>query len=643
MNSVKNPEEIPSRWRWSPLAIYIAILSVLFPLLSNAFLAPPDSAAYFAVPRTIVLGGDLDFYDEYQAFAFPENQFYVTGTGLLSNDWPMGSGAVWLPAYAAAHLAALKLHPLAPDSPLLEPEGTRGVYRLFVTIWVAIIGGAGLWLGWRLAESLFGPKAATWAILCAFWGTPIAFYYFAYGLMSHITSLAAVGLLFIGWHQTRTERSFRHWAILGAISGVMVMVRPQDISFLSIFLVEIVLEWEKVKSRWQQWLKGVGIAAVTALLAFSPQMMVWGFLYGNPLQLPKIEEMHWFSPNLIPVLFSEYNGLISWSPVILLLLAGFPFLWKKDRVLATGAGVALVLAWYLNAANEIWWAGGSFGNRRFLNCAVPFLIVIAAGFAGIRTVTFRILAVLLTLWTVWLMGAERAGLLNLAHFHPWDRVFFVEKLFPALNPLTFITGMIGDFSGFPWWTRILAMMAGLGVAGWIQFGGVSTEKLIAARQWLLRSTLIYFLAFVPLLVFLAGTRTEQKNYAETHPHFFTRNGSLFDGFYEYGFFLLRKNRQEEALEAYLRAAEFDPRRPQPWRYVATIKMQRGELDEALEASGKALDLDPQYGAAFQIEQQIILHLAETQPLRRRELLTRLASRVEAAGFPDQAREILESI
>ena len=71
----------------------------------------------------------------------------------------------------------------------------------------------------------------------------------------------AVGLLLWGWQVTRGQRTLREWALLGAVAGVMVMIRPQDGAFLLVFVVEAIAAPRKLT---REWFLGVGAAAAAA-------------------------------------------------------------------------------------------------------------------------------------------------------------------------------------------------------------------------------------------------------------------------------------------------------------------------------------------------------------------------------------------
>ena len=169
------------------------------------------------------------------------------------------------------------------------------------------------------------------------------------------------------------------------------------------------------KADCKRFAKGMAVFGGLAFLAFLPQVLFWRKLYGNSLQMPKMEEMDWLLPRIDLTLFSTYHGLIAWSPVLLLVVPGLWFLIRENRLV--GAAFAMVVAAqvYVNSANEVWWAGGSFGNRRFVDYSFIFLLAIAACCRRWRGhPLFWTLTAVGTLWNFGLLGAERSHVLTVS-------------------------------------------------------------------------------------------------------------------------------------------------------------------------------------------------------------------------------------
>jgi hypothetical protein len=109
------------------------------------------------------------------------------------------------------------------------------------------------------------------------------------------------------------------------------------------------------------------------------------------------------------VLVASRHGLFAWSPVYGLALAGWVLLAREPQTRGLGMAclAGFAIQWVLNALPVDWWAGWSFGARRFVD-VVP-LVVMGLGILAERQ-RFR-----LTIWILvalelvqWLRVASRA-------------------------------------------------------------------------------------------------------------------------------------------------------------------------------------------------------------------------------------------
>jgi hypothetical protein len=90
--------------------------------------------------------------------------------------------------------------------------------------------------------------------------------------------------------------------------------------------------------------------------------------------------MKWGSPALWQVLVSDNHGLFSWTPILLLSVAGLWLLVRADRRVGVPAAAFLMASWYVNASVVDWWGGEAFGGRRFVACFPIFVLGAAALF-----------------------------------------------------------------------------------------------------------------------------------------------------------------------------------------------------------------------------------------------------------------------
>lgn len=283
----------------------------------------------------------------------------VRETGLPRNTFPIGAGLLWIPFLALGHLGA----------GLRNLHGQSTAYDGFADPYLHAVALGGLVIGWlgllvldRLLRRWFSPgtafAAATGAVLGSF-----LFWYVAYQpIYTHAPSFLLATIFIERW--IRGSKRPKDFAILGLLLGVAACVRWQNaiLGFLPLWtLFGMVLERARLAIR------NAGALAAAFLVAFTPQLMAWKILFGRfYVGVPLGEDyMRWSQPFLGEVLFSSRHGLFSWSPILLFATVGLLFFLRREPRL--GIPLALLLAGltYVNGSVADWWAGGSFGARRF--------------------------------------------------------------------------------------------------------------------------------------------------------------------------------------------------------------------------------------------------------------------------------------
>jgi len=148
----------------------------------------------------------------------------------------------------------------------------------------------------------------------------------------------------------------------------------------------------------------IALYTASALVCFAPQLVVWTIIYGSPWHLPQGEGfLHGGWGRFFDVAFSARHGLFVWSPVFVLAVAGWAAALRTQatRPVAVAFLAALVCQWIINMLPNDWWAGWSFGARRFIDF-VPFVavgLVVLAGFGRIaRAAVYVVTALNLVQW-----------------------------------------------------------------------------------------------------------------------------------------------------------------------------------------------------------------------------------------------------
>jgi hypothetical protein len=205
---------------------------------------------------------------------------------------------------------------------------------------------------------------------------------------SHSCSMFVVSGFFLLWAKGLGDMSWRRFARLGALGGLCALVRFQDAVLLVAPLLEAVSYFGKERGARALRLatSRAAVCIAAAVVLFSPQCLAWAVIYGRPFLVPQgTDFMRWSAPYVWPVLLSDWRGLFTVTPIIALSMCGIVWLWKDWPQLAPGVTAALVLSVYANSSIVQWWAGESFGARRFVSCFPLFTLGLAAIFARLKS------------------------------------------------------------------------------------------------------------------------------------------------------------------------------------------------------------------------------------------------------------------
>jgi hypothetical protein len=382
------PERHPGR--------VIAAVGMLFALAygsSVVFLAKPggrvivgDAVHHYVQLRSALFDRDLQFRNEYvQAYGLRGGEpgsewiYESTPTGHVRNLMPVGPAILWAPLFLLVWGVAALGNLFGLGYPL---DGYGRAFQAAAGLTGVAAAALGAWLTYLACTRVASRRSAIWGTL-VLWGASSAIYYSLISpAYSHAASLLATSAFWCVWLRTRADQSPRRYALVGFMAGCAALMRWQDAIILGVPMLELLLTSTAAFGA-SDWIKRVAARALAcsaaALVAFAPQMFVWKTLYGTLFALPQGEGfMRWGEPALAPVLFSANHGLFTWTPVVLLAVAGLFWLARRDRPAAIAAAAFFLMSWYTNAAVADWWAGEAFGARRFVSCFPVFAMGLAA-------------------------------------------------------------------------------------------------------------------------------------------------------------------------------------------------------------------------------------------------------------------------
>jgi hypothetical protein len=367
-----------------------------------------DGIMYYIYLPSIVFDRDLDLANNYLEFdeAIGWGLLKVPRTGYPPNPTALGPALLSLPFFLVGYFIFLILSPFLPaGSPYLPKLFLEGGYTfagIFYSFAAAIVI-------YRFLNRYFSKKVSFYSTLGILLGTNALYYSLASPSYPHMISLFVNSLFLSYWDKTRGNRGAKEWATLGFLGGIIPLVRWQNALFLSLPLIESLilyhrlLKEKKIRAAGRLFLHNL-LFILLISLAFSPHALVWKVIYDKYLLIPQNEFrpytsgfIYFLRPAIHRLLFSRRHGLITWTPLYGIALAGFLFTPRDKRKTAYYLLAGLAFQLYLASAVSEWWAGEAFGARRLIASGLIFAFGLAslyrkmeerASFNWVKFITF---------------------------------------------------------------------------------------------------------------------------------------------------------------------------------------------------------------------------------------------------------------
>ena len=251
-------------------------------------------------------------------------------------------------------------------------------------------GLVGAWFCYRLARSLYGTGLAVMSTISVFMGSFIVWYIVKEPGMNHAPSMAAVAVFMWAWVATGPSmragkpRSMREWGLLGALAGLMTLIRFQNALFVILPACDALLLL-RISARagdrvvLTRTALACALFTASAMVAFVPAQLAWKAIDGSSFWASAIRpEFHWADPHVTDILWSSRNGLLSTSPILYVGAIGFVVFAFAQPTIGVPILLAAAAMTYVNASFEDWWGGECFGMRRFDGLIPMMTIGVAA-------------------------------------------------------------------------------------------------------------------------------------------------------------------------------------------------------------------------------------------------------------------------
>lgn len=290
------------------------------------------------------------------------------------NQYTCGMAIMYAPAFWIAHsIAEVK-------------DGFSPPYQYAVAIWSLFIALAGLWALRALLKVFFHDTLTAVLLVIGVFATNY-FVQIRHGLATPHNYLFLLYTLFLlavlRWHKTPTARNAAWMAIP---FGLMALTRPTELLAVLIPVLWGIRNKTDLKSRFRDLFGRYRTSLITFLIiAFCigfPQLLYWKYAAGkwlfNSYSNPG-EGFDFLSPHTANFLWSYRKGWLIYSPIVLMVIPGFVYLWQKHRGWFWPLLVFFALNLYVVSSWSNWWYAQCFSQRAMVHTLPITLLLVGFG------------------------------------------------------------------------------------------------------------------------------------------------------------------------------------------------------------------------------------------------------------------------
>lgn len=412
------------------LSLYAWLFASAFLLAVNLFYYPkwkiPGAEAaiswdvsgyYFYLPAAFIykdlkkVGFREEVHQKYQPAGSPYQAFqHESGNYVMK--YSAGMAVQYLPFFLAAHALA---------KPLGYPaDGFSRPYQVAISLGSVLVAIIGLWFMRKVLLQFFKDRVVAATLLILVLATNYLDYSAINGPMTHNYLFTLYALLIWLTIKFYERPAYAKALGIGLILGLAALTRPTEIIAALIPILWGVGSMAQARERLAffgaHWPK-LALAAAATVAVGSIQLIYWKYVSGDWIVYSYQDQgFSWLSPHIRNGLFSYRAGWLMYTPAMGFALLGFITLARQQRPLFPATFLFTLLFIYIAFAWDIWWYGGSLGQRSMVQAYAVLALPLASfvAWAGKRAWTAYPFAALClffayaNLW--WTHQAHRGGL-----------------------------------------------------------------------------------------------------------------------------------------------------------------------------------------------------------------------------------------
>ena len=368
----RNPFLYLRKYRLSSwIIILIALISILRVLQladykNKQLIIQNDVLHYYAFLPAVLVYNDLqlnfvkkapgEFSDRFWPVVAPNGNYVIMTT--------MGMSLMYAPFVIPVHYY-LKLTGQ-------EALGYSPPYKLALIISSLVYALLGLILIKKLLQPYFSDMAITLTLICTVLATNLFYYITREASVSHAYSFFLIIWLVYNTSEYYKKPTFLWAVVLGISAAMIALVRPTNMVAFILIPLWSIDSWKGFKERLgfltREW-KHLLAFILAFMLMWVPQVIYWKMTSGQLIFNGYGDGGRFFfgNPQFANILFSYRKGWLLYTPLMLFAIAGFYFLYTRNRKLFVPVFIFFIINTYILASWWLWWFGGSYGNRAFVD------------------------------------------------------------------------------------------------------------------------------------------------------------------------------------------------------------------------------------------------------------------------------------
>jgi hypothetical protein len=358
-----------------------------------------DGRGYYAWLPAMLIYHDLNF-------GFADSIEHVSHTGGCLQDYRIavdnrkidkyypGTAVCFLPFFLIAHGYCV-LSGNYPATGYSEP------YFFMIAIAGLVFLLLGLWVTHKVLDVLgFSVRVRITTLCILLLGSNLISYGIDYPSYSHIYSFTLIGLATLLFLKLYEKLNAFYLIILAFIVGLIVVIRPVNITWC-LLLFAFVGNTKVAVSTFKQLIqKPSTLVYAASASALMPAVLIYMYYLSSGnlvLYSYKGESFDFLHPNTYNFIFSQDNGILLYTPALVLAFVCAPFLYRINKPIILAGIAVLAVSTYVHSSWWCWWYGHAFGSRTLLDFNVFFAVLIAYSLASFSTFASRLLTVLYSL------------------------------------------------------------------------------------------------------------------------------------------------------------------------------------------------------------------------------------------------------